>query len=394
MNVGIDFVKPGMVIMEDIYTDSMNGYPLVRNGIELNENIIYKLKENGIKNIKIRSNYSLNETIDDELRGIVISSLKNFDYKNIKSIINSSSEVAKKIEKSDSFNFDLARYFISNNDSYEHSLNVAQFACALCKIYNKKYPSNEIKIEDVALASILHEIGKQELDSYTLNKIKLDDNYLDKNNFPGYKSEMFESYKKENYPVYGFALIKDNPQIPSSVKVAILLQKENFSKSDFGPLNASASFLRNSKVYNISKIIHICDIYEYLIRNSLILGESVSNVIEIMKINSRNGIIDEELLKLLFLGIPLYGKETRVILNGSIDLGQNRKINFDGKKATVVEQDLNFPDRPKIMIDGVKSVIPLSKFQTITIKKIMPLDYENLFMKNNSENSVNRGRSL
>ena len=130
MNVGIDFVKPGMIVMENIFIKSTK---LIRDGYELTDSIIETLKRNNVKQVKIKTkaDFKMNETVGDEVRNIVIKSLKNFDYANIRDIIKSSTELANSITESNSFNFDLKRYFIPRNEDYEHSLNVAQFACAL-----------------------------------------------------------------------------------------------------------------------------------------------------------------------------------------------------------------------------------------------------------------------
>ncbi len=393
MNVGIDFVKPGMIVMEDIFIKSTK---LIRDGYELTDSIIKMLKSNDIKKVKIKTkaDFKMNETVGDEVRNIVIKSLKNFDYVNIRDIIKSSTELANSITESNSFNFDLKRYFIPRNEDYEHSLNVAQFACALCKVYNKVHPENQVKIEEVSMAAILHDIGRQTINDSDLKKMNENVNNLNSDYFPGYSDEYFEKYDESNFPIYDFAIIKDNPQIPSPVKTALLLQRENFSKDMAGPLHASETYLQEQSkktAYTMSKIIHICDIYEYLIRKSLSLNESVSNVIEIMNTYKENGGIDPEMLKLLFFSIPLYGVGTKVILSGNIS-NNGITIDLNDKEATVVDYDYKNPTRPVINVSGIN--IPLMKCNTLTIKKIAPINYEEIFEIENSENSVNKGRSL
>lgn len=393
MNVGIDFVKPGMIVMENIFIKSTK---LIRDGYELTDSIIETLKRNNVKQVKIKTkaDFKMNETVGDEVRNIVIKSLKNFDYANIRDIIKSSTELANSITESNSFNFDLKRYFIPRNEDYEHSLNVAQFACALCKVYNKVHPENQVKIEDVSMAAILHDIGRQTINDSDLKKMNENVNNLNSDYFPGYSDEYFEKYDESNFPIYDFAIIKDNPQIPSPVKTALLLQRENFSKDMAGPLHASETFLQEQSkktAYTMSKIIHICDIYEYLIRKSLSLNESVSNVIEIMNTYKENGGIDPEMLKLLFFSIPLYGVGTKVILSGNIS-NNGITIDLNDKEATVVDYDYRNPTRPVINVSGIN--IPLMKCNTLTIKKLAPINYEEIFEIENSENSVNKGRSL
>lgn len=89
MNVGIDFVKPGMIVMENIFIKSTK---LIRDGYELTDSIIETLKRNNVKQVKIKTkaDFKMNETVGDEVRNIVIKSLKNFDYVNIRDIIKSS----------------------------------------------------------------------------------------------------------------------------------------------------------------------------------------------------------------------------------------------------------------------------------------------------------------
>lgn len=395
MNIGIDYLKPGMIVKENVYIGNLNGIPLLKADTVLNENIIFRLKKTGIDGVKIKTKVNENETIDDELRDIITKSLATCDVSDLNSVVTNAAKLVEKITQSQKFSYDLSRYLVSSSDTYEHCLNVASFACALAKAYNKTSLNSKINMSDMALAALLHEIGKGMKSENDLKKYALQHDYLNKDYFPGFSDDYFKKVDERAYPIYGYAMLKNNQQIPSASKVAILLQKENSSKSYPGPLKASIDFLNNNVAYKMSKIINICDTYENLLRLALKQGQSLSNVIEVMRVKAISNEIDLFLTELFFKEIPLYSVGTKVILKGTIRRSDQTEIDLNGKIATVTDINQDFPDRPEVRVDGFNVPIPLSRFKSLTIDKISPFDYSSCVYDGdltyeNIENNIRR----
>lgn len=387
MNIGVDYLKPGMIVKENIYIGNLKGIPFIKADTILNENIISRLKKSDIDSVKIKVKINENETIDDELRDLVTNSLKEID---IESVIASTNTIVGKILSNSRFNYDLSRYIVSNEDIHEHCLNITLFAVELAKIYNEKNKNAKpIDLKNVATAAIFSQIGK------TLKKdVKLEDYQIDLNKdlFTNIKGDEFKTYNDNMYPLYSYAVLKkisDESLVPSICKVAILLEKENYSDMKQGPLGANSKFLKDNPAFPISQIINVCTAYEQLLSDSLKQNANPSNVIEMMKLKEKQGEINSELCDLLLTSIPLYSVGTKVILKGRLSDNIGNSISFNGVEAEVVEYNLYFQDRPKVRVNGV--ILDLFRATTVTIDRIANIDLSNFIQDGiNIEENIRR----
>jgi putative nucleotidyltransferase with HDIG domain len=131
---------------------------------------------------------------------------------------------------------------LKNYDEYTfmHSLNV----CVLSIALGSRVGFDAESLNILGLGGLLHDIGKMKLDEKLLNK-----------KGPFNKDE-YELIKK--HPIYGYEILKDNPEIPKETLMAVLQHHENVDGSGY-PLG-----LRDKNISKYAKIISIVNTYDVL----------------------------------------------------------------------------------------------------------------------------------
>ena len=138
-----------------------------------------------------------------------------------------------------------------------HSLNVAILAIILAS----KMRLKEIAINDVALAALLHDVGKT----------KIDKNILMKQNWTPKEQKVLQLH-----PQIGYKVLKNDFGFPESVCRAVLEHHENHDGSGY-PYGIS-----DNQISLYSQIINICNYYENLISGRLRTG--IKNTKDALKV--------------------------------------------------------------------------------------------------------------
>ncbi|MDD3453056.1 MAG: hypothetical protein PHN42_02100 [Bacilli bacterium] len=375
MIISIDKVKPGMVVAENIYQKEEENLPMVYANREITEYQIGKVKQKGIQYIKIKFKKDVEETVNDEIQELAMQSVKNFD---IQGIIENAQKIVTAVKSTKYLSYDLSKYALQESDSYQHAMDVTCFAVALGKVYNKKASfKNEIDLDELATASLLHEIGLLCRDPQTLQNVKetmKETSFFNTDNFPGFYDECFDEYNPNMLPVYSFSVLTEATRINPTIKLAILLQSEDELSN--GPLKVNKKFFSsNSAGVIMAKIIHICDMYEMLISKVIKNHIIPSNIIEIMNYMKNNGKLDLDLTNWFMSNVPLYP------IGATIELS-------NGQIAKVIDINDELLDRPKIKLLSDNKIIDLSKERTLIIKSICEYDIDNYNKKN--EDQFNR----
>lgn len=146
-----------------------------------------------------------------------------------------------------------------------HSLNVAVLAIILAS----KLKLKELAINDVALAALLHDVGK----------IKIDKNILMKQNLTPKEQKVLQLH-----PQVGYKILKSEFGFPESVCRAVLEHHENHDGSGY-PYGIS-----DNQISLYSQIINICNYYENLISGRLRTGirNSKDALKVILEVGSKN----------------------------------------------------------------------------------------------------------
>ncbi len=172
---------------------------------------------------------------------------------------------------------------LSSHDPYtlQHSVGTAVHSIILAK---KVGIESEQELLDVGLAGLLHDIGKVKVRKEIINK-----------NGP---LDELEWEEMRQHPQEGYAIVKDNPQIGSRAKRAILEHHED----NFG--TGYPNRLKQDEVDIFSKIVCLCDIFNALTTDRTYSKARTSyEALEFIKTKLSHKI-DEKLFKELVL---IYG---------------------------------------------------------------------------------------
>jgi len=133
--------------------------------------------------------------------------------------------------------------------TYSHSLNVSLMAIVIAKWMG----FNEKQVDDIAIAGLLHDLGKTKVAQQLLEK-------------PGkLTEEEFEEVKK--HTVLGYMLVEKIEDVNPDIKYAILMHHEKIDGSGY-PLNAT-----EKQIPLYAKIIAVADIYDAMTSNRTYRGK-------------------------------------------------------------------------------------------------------------------------
>ncbi len=241
------------VLAEDIVNDC--GAFILPCGTILNDYIIKKLAEFGIEYViveyKGNNNISyLNYHIFEKKHEDIVNKMKCFtrsiirgkriEYSEINEMANS---IISECKKPEYILKTLNKLRDADDYTYYHSVNVSFYAMLLGGWLN--LARNDIKI--IIQAALMHDIGKTKIPNELLNK-------------KGVLSiKEFEEIRR--HAIYGYEMVRNNPEIPEDVKDVILMHHEREDRSGY-PLQASDYDL---SIY--TKIVSVADVYEAMTSN-------------------------------------------------------------------------------------------------------------------------------
>ncbi len=266
--IEVKYIKPGTKLKFNAYNEEgqliQNAYTpftqervneLLRLGIE---KIFYTLSEKKNINDQITP---LEEYLDKQL----YTGPRVIDIKTQKKGVSAIKKIAQLIKDKHNITVDQAKSFvdmvlhdIQNNmdevinllslqlyddHAYVHSINVGITSMVIAKELGKS--ENEIK--EIGLGGFLHDIGKMAIPFEILSKKgKLE-------------PHEFEIMKK--HPIYGYEMVKDDPNLPKIVKDMILLHHERFDGMGY-PLQ-----FKENKIADAIYIIAVAETYDALTTN-------------------------------------------------------------------------------------------------------------------------------
>lgn len=333
-------LKEGMIVVNDIFDPNKNplhSLPLIKNNAVLTYEQIEGLKKYNINGIYVNDSISKNieivENIPQTLQKKAIDALRNFKYENI--VECAQQIVAEYIYLSD-ISFD--KLNISSN-MYEHSINVCEFSVAV----GKKMGYNRYDLTNLAIAALLHDIGKTCIDNNLLSKINISSTISSKINV----DEKDEQYHYYMHPAYGQNMLSNMDNVSSVVRASVLQHHENENGSGF-PLG-----LKSSEISEFAKIIHVCDVYDEIVTKN-----SPSEAFEYI-MGGNGTLFNEEVVNIFKEFIPIYPKGITVVLS-------------NGFRAIVLENHKGFPLRPRLILEDTGQIYDLMMpiLHNITIESV------------------------
>lgn len=235
----IEKVEPAMILCKPVYDGDMN--LLLGANKVLTVSNIKRMKNLGFRGVYIYDNFHENDNIEDIVsQETMLEAAKAIKKVDIDSAIFYSNRIVDDILNADRICLEIVELKTYDDYTYRHCVNVAILSCMIGIGLNLNYE----KLKQVALAGLLHDIGKTKLDPDLLNKPEK------------LTPEEFETVK--NHAQLGYDIIKSDNRLSSFVKSAVLLHHENEDGTGyFG--------YPSLKIPLFAKIIHVADVYDAIL---------------------------------------------------------------------------------------------------------------------------------
>lgn len=299
---------------------------------------------------------------------------KNFNASTVQDIKKSMKGIVSSIEESTEFQHNIERRYIQQlNDKSSHSVIVACFSILLAKRYNDRLRvlnpklSKEalIKLEDIAMAAVLQDIGKICEDKENLKKIPpLEEipsvkDIQDK--LPAIKDVPLDRYDERYSSVYSYLLLESLKEdtINKDIRMMVLLSNEPETGKGCLKVPNQISTQKRPNVEG-AKVIHICDIFDKSMKRAIEQEHSLEEVASEINQYAVDGTINRQLGEIFMKNVQLYPINTRVVLS-------------DNRIARVIKNYYNKYDvyKPTVQIVATNEIIDLRKCTDITIKSII-----------------------
>ena len=318
------------------------------------------------------------ETVEVKVIEEVESCLKelanNFNSSTVQDIKGSMDEIVNSIEKSTEFQHNIERRYIQQlNDKSSHSVIVACFSILLAKRYNDKLKAlnpklskdDLIKLEDVAMAAVLQDIGKICEDSENLKKIPPMEEIPGmkdiQERLPAIKDVPLDRYDERYSSVYSYLLLGGLKEgtINKDVRMMVLLSNEPETGDGCLKLPKQISTQKRPNIEG-AKVIHICDIFDRAMKRAIEQEHSLEEVASEINQYTVDGTVNEELGQIFMKNVQLYPINTRVVLS-------------EGRIARVIKNYYNRYDvyKPTVQVVATGQIIDLRNRTDITIKSII-----------------------
>lgn len=197
--------------------------------------------------------------------------------------------------------------------TFNHSLNVAMLATML----GKWLGYNEVEIKQIAMAGLLHDIGKLSIPDEILNK-------------PGKLTEEEFEIMKE-HPVHGYNILKDAIGISENVALGVLQHHEREDGSGY-PLG-----LKGDEIHEYAKVIAVCDVYDAITSDKVYKEKSSPlRAAEILEEESFN-YLDPRITTTFINKMTKFYVGCRVVLS-------------DGKEGDIVYIHPHAPTKPIVKV--------------------------------------------
>jgi response regulator RpfG family c-di-GMP phosphodiesterase len=215
--------------------------------------------------------------------------------------------------------------------TYAHSVNVAVISC----IIGFGLGMTSEALEQLVMAGLLHDLGKQQIPNEILNK------------HARLTNEEFKIMK--NHANLSYEMIKDRWDISSNVKTAVRYHHENVDGSGY------PDGITGDQMTIFTKILHVADVYDALVSRRP-YKEPYSPYEACEYLMGAGGILfDSKVVQALLLYVPFYPKGTEVKLS-------------DGRNGIIVDNAKKRNLRPLIrLMDGTMVDLQAPENFNITI---------------------------
>ena len=326
-----EHLESGMVLVYTLYDN--NEKVLLKANRKLTQNYINRIQQMEIAGLYVFEDDEITDhtpIVSEQTRLKAIKSLKRL---NIDDCIFVANNIVEEIRESESMIVETINLSTYDNYTYTHSVNVD----ILSVIIGVACGLRDDDLRKLSQAALMHDIGKTCVPIEIINK-------------PGrLTDEEFAEVKK--HPYYGYNMLRDNYDVSSVSRNAILSHHENEDGSGY------PRGLNSEKIHQFAKIIHIADVYDALTtKRSYKDAMNPADAMEYLMANA-DRMFDRELVTIFMEYVAPYPLGVQVELS-------------TGQKALVVKNNRLMLSRPVLRLDGGATVDLIDRLD-ITITKIL-----------------------
>lgn len=322
--IHVDKIRPGEINGKAIYTYNIR-QRLLNKGVPIKPEYITRLKKLGINYIYIEDEISegieLQEMLPEELQreakecicNTILYVKENDKIKDSKVIAKLTNTIIDVMMNQKDLSVNITDIRAADDYTFAHSVSV----CTLSVILGMALGLDDMKLRDLGIGALMHDVGKTKIPNEILNK-------RDK-----LTEEEIEIIKK--HPEAGFEVLRKCDTLNrNSVNVA-LGHHERYDGSGY-PFG-----LLNNQIHYFSKIVSVVDAFDAMNSDRVYRsGMETSKVVKYLEMMS-NKLFDGEIVKKFIEKIVLYPNGSSVLLNTK-------------EKAIVVKSNNLFKDKPVIRI--------------------------------------------
>lgn len=329
--VRTEHLEKGMILVYTLYDN--NEKVLLKANRKLTQNYINRIQQMEIMGLYVFEDDEIGDhmpIVSEQTRLNAIKSLKRL---NIDDCIFIANNIVEEIRESESMIVETINLSTYDNYTYNHSVNVD----ILSVILGVACGLRDDELRKLSQAALLHDIGKTCVPIEIINK-------------PGrLTDEEYTEVKK--HPYYGYNMLRDNYEVSSVARNAILSHHENEDGSGY------PRGLTKDKIHLFAKIIHVADVYDALTTKRVYKDAmNPADAMEYLMANAER-MFDKKLVATFMEYVAPYPLGVQVELS-------------TGQKALVVKNNRSMLSRPVVRLDSGAKINLLDRLD-ITITKIL-----------------------
>lgn len=332
-------VHAGDKVGKDIISPNFGSILIKKNTI-LTDSLINSLARYEMDHLYVdddlTSGIEIDEVIPIELKLLTTSAMKNI---NIEKTVDNAKKIAERILYTSNLSIDI--YNNNESDVFGHSMSVMEIALSIARAMG--YSSD--RMADLAVASLLHDIGKLCVDKEVVKK-----NELSKMFENSFLNLSLSDYNEKMHSTYSYNLIANNTFVTSVIKQSVLMHHENYDGT--GLLKVP-----QEKVHEFAKIIRVADVFINIAtkeKNEYNV-ESMAEALEFMSFNSGR-MFDPKIVETFLTKVPIYPEGMSIVLS-------------DNTRAVVAKNNKQFPARPLLITEDAR-LVDLSDRDNLTLNII------------------------
>lgn len=298
----IENIQSGMKLAKAVVGD--DGRVLVGAGVTISPTILKRMTGMRFQGAYIDTpgleDIVVDDVIPDALRAKAFDALFRRDFMSCASI---AKQMVQELKYKETLKLDLLDIKNDKNYVFKHCVSVAVFSIVL----GIGYSLNEEQLNNLAIAGLLHDIGKLEVKKKVLNAKHI------------YNEKEMDEMKK--HPMNAYETLKDYPGLSSVTRNSILFHHENLDGSGYYGITGD-------KLGVFPRILRITDTYDALTaQRQYREAETPADAIEYLMSNV-NTLFDKDLVDVFVKKFPIYPVGfTLKLSNGEIGVVESNAMN-------------------------------------------------------------------